>query len=85
MSHCWDSLALKYVYLHVLFFSGLEWTNKDITENYSKEGSYDLNSNDDDPMPNGRVGKYCLNQKYTNKAIQTKQVITMVYQGISFG
>ncbi|XP_052059999.1 proprotein convertase subtilisin/kexin type 7-like [Mytilus californianus] len=34
---------------------GLEWTNADITENYSKEGSYDLNSNDDDPMPDGRV------------------------------
>ncbi|XP_077985620.1 proprotein convertase subtilisin/kexin type 7-like [Glandiceps talaboti] len=30
---------------------GLEWDNPDILENYSKEGSWDLNSNDADPMP----------------------------------
>ncbi|KAK2185428.1 hypothetical protein NP493_237g03008 [Ridgeia piscesae] len=30
---------------------GLEWTNPDIEDNYSQEGSWDLNSGDADPMP----------------------------------
>ncbi|XP_006821631.1 proprotein convertase subtilisin/kexin type 7-like [Saccoglossus kowalevskii] len=30
---------------------GLEWSNPDILDNYSKEGSWDLNSNDADPLP----------------------------------
>lgn len=30
---------------------GVEWTNPDILDNYSPEGSWDLNSNDPDPMP----------------------------------
>ncbi|XP_066929488.1 proprotein convertase subtilisin/kexin type 7-like [Clytia hemisphaerica] len=30
---------------------GVEWTNPDILDNYSSEGSWDLNSNDADPMP----------------------------------
>ena len=31
--------------------SGVEWTNPDILDNYSAKGSWDLNSNDGDPMP----------------------------------
>ncbi|KAK3751317.1 hypothetical protein QZH41_019534, partial [Actinostola sp. cb2023] len=30
---------------------GVEWTNPDILDNYSPEGSWDINSNDPDPMP----------------------------------
>ncbi|XP_019624277.1 PREDICTED: proprotein convertase subtilisin/kexin type 7-like [Branchiostoma belcheri] len=30
---------------------GIEWTNPDLRNNYSPEGSFDLNSNDPDPMP----------------------------------
>ncbi|XP_071843732.1 proprotein convertase subtilisin/kexin type 7-like isoform X2 [Apostichopus japonicus] len=30
---------------------GLEWTNPDIRDNYSPQGSCDLNSGDDNPMP----------------------------------
>lgn len=30
---------------------GLEWNNPDIRDNYSPEGSWDLNSGDDNPMP----------------------------------
>ncbi|XP_048581194.1 proprotein convertase subtilisin/kexin type 7 isoform X2 [Nematostella vectensis] len=30
---------------------GVEWTNPDILDNYSPEGSWDINSNDEDPMP----------------------------------
>ncbi|XP_031553978.1 proprotein convertase subtilisin/kexin type 7-like [Actinia tenebrosa] len=30
---------------------GVEWTNPDILDNYSSEGSWDINSNDPDPMP----------------------------------
>ncbi|XP_072049792.1 proprotein convertase subtilisin/kexin type 7-like [Amphiura filiformis] len=30
---------------------GLEWTNPDIYDNYCPEGSWDLNANDPDPMP----------------------------------
>ncbi|CAH1263814.1 PCSK7 [Branchiostoma lanceolatum] len=30
---------------------GIEWTNPDLQDNYSPEGSFDLNSNDPDPMP----------------------------------
>lgn len=29
----------------------MEWTNPDILDNYSSQGSWDLNSNDGDPMP----------------------------------
>ncbi|XP_064610776.1 proprotein convertase subtilisin/kexin type 7-like [Liolophura sinensis] len=32
---------------------GLEWTNPDIRPNYNAEGSWDLNSEDGDPMPSG--------------------------------
>jgi len=30
---------------------GLEWTNVDLRNNYNPDGSFDLNSGDDDPMP----------------------------------
>ncbi|ELT97733.1 hypothetical protein CAPTEDRAFT_161485 [Capitella teleta] len=36
---------------------GLEWTNPDLRVNYSPEGSWDLNSNDADPMPHGEKEK----------------------------
>uniref|UniRef100_A0A1A7XEC6 Proprotein convertase subtilisin/kexin type 7 n=1 Tax=Iconisemion striatum TaxID=60296 RepID=A0A1A7XEC6_9TELE len=35
----------------VVIDDGVEHTHKDIEPNYSPEGSYDLNSNDPDPMP----------------------------------
>ena len=34
-----------------LIIAGVEWDNPDILDNYSPEGSWDLNSNDPDPMP----------------------------------
>ncbi|XP_041373167.1 proprotein convertase subtilisin/kexin type 7-like [Gigantopelta aegis] len=33
---------------------GLEWTNPDLHSNYNYKGSWDLNDNDPDPMPNAR-------------------------------
>ena len=39
-----------------LFLSGLEWHNPDIKENYSPEGSWDLNSDDPDPTPHPDKG-----------------------------
>ena len=44
-------------------FVGVEWTNPDILDNYSVEGSWDLNSNDGDPMP--RVDEAGLNHHGT--------------------
>ncbi|XP_069751056.1 proprotein convertase subtilisin/kexin type 7-like isoform X1 [Narcine bancroftii] len=35
----------------VVVDDGVQYTIRDIQTNYSPEGSYDLNSNDDDPMP----------------------------------
>ena len=35
---------------------GVEWTNQDIRDNYSKEGSWDLNDHDPDPMPSNKKG-----------------------------
>ncbi|KAM4704462.1 proprotein convertase subtilisin/kexin type 7 isoform 1-T2 [Rhinophrynus dorsalis] len=35
----------------VVVDDGVQYTNQDILPNYSPEGSYDLNSNDPDPMP----------------------------------
>ncbi|XP_013404597.1 proprotein convertase subtilisin/kexin type 7 isoform X1 [Lingula anatina] len=35
----------------VVVDDGLEWTNPDIQDNYSPQGSWDLNSHDSDPMP----------------------------------
>ncbi|XP_021341461.1 proprotein convertase subtilisin/kexin type 7-like [Mizuhopecten yessoensis] len=34
---------------------GLEWTNPDLQDNYNAAGSWDLNSDDPDPMPNSRL------------------------------
>ncbi|XP_060071987.1 proprotein convertase subtilisin/kexin type 7-like [Ylistrum balloti] len=34
---------------------GLEWTNPDLHDNYNAAGSWDLNSDDPDPMPNSRL------------------------------
>ncbi|XP_033759157.1 proprotein convertase subtilisin/kexin type 7-like [Pecten maximus] len=34
---------------------GLEWTNPDLQDNYNAAGSWDLNSDDSDPMPNSRL------------------------------
>ncbi|XP_075956060.1 proprotein convertase subtilisin/kexin type 7 [Anarhichas minor] len=39
----------------VVVDDGVEHTHKDIQPNYSPEGSYDLNSNDPDPMPHPDV------------------------------
>ncbi|TNN24606.1 Proprotein convertase subtilisin/kexin type 7 [Liparis tanakae] len=39
----------------VVVDDGVEHTHKDIHPNYSAEGSYDLNSNDPDPMPHPDV------------------------------
>jgi len=36
---------------------GLEWTNVDLSANYNPDGSFDLNSGDDDPMPDWSTGK----------------------------
>ncbi|XP_022250671.1 proprotein convertase subtilisin/kexin type 7-like [Limulus polyphemus] len=36
---------------------GLEWTNRDLKDNYCPEGSWDLNDDDSDPMPEGGNGK----------------------------
>ncbi|XP_065071198.1 proprotein convertase subtilisin/kexin type 7-like [Rhopilema esculentum] len=45
---------------------GVEWTNPDILDNYLAEGSWDLNSNDGDPMP--RVDEAGLNHHGTRCA-----------------
>lgn len=37
--------------IYIAMMTGLEWTNPDIEDNYSSEGSWDLNSGDADPMP----------------------------------
>lgn len=37
--------------------SGLEWTNVDLRANYNPAGSFDLNSGDDDPMPDSSKAK----------------------------
>ncbi|KAJ8316374.1 hypothetical protein KUTeg_006388 [Tegillarca granosa] len=34
---------------------GLEWNNEDLYDNYNPSGSWDLNSDDSDPMPNGNT------------------------------
>eukprot|EP00057_Strongylocentrotus_purpuratus_P024220 XP_011678694.1 PREDICTED: proprotein convertase subtilisin/kexin type 7 [Strongylocentrotus purpuratus] len=49
---------------------GLEWTNEDIAENYCAEGSWDLNSNDDNPAPEMRIkdGKQSQNRHGTRCA-----------------
>lgn len=41
---------------HMVVHVGLEWTNPDIRPNYNAEGSWDLNSEDVDPMPSGEKG-----------------------------
>jgi len=35
----------------ILVILGLEWTHADLNANYNPAGSFDLNSGDDDPMP----------------------------------
>lgn len=45
-------MSLSHMVVHV----GLEWTNPDIRPNYNAEGSWDLNSEDVDPMPSGEKG-----------------------------
>ena len=50
----------KYFYYNTAHFSisGLEWNNPDLEDNYNKDGSWDFNGNDDDPMPDGRKGTF---------------------------
>ena len=46
------------VFCLVLFIiSGLEWTNVDLRANYNPAGSFDLNSGDEDPMPDSSKAK----------------------------
>lgn len=45
---------------------GVEWTNPDLLDNYSSDGSWDLNSNDGDPTP--RVDEAGLNHHGTRCA-----------------
>jgi len=40
----------------LLVATGLEWTNVDLSANYNPAGSFDLNSGDDDPMPDWSKG-----------------------------
>ncbi|XP_071510432.1 proprotein convertase subtilisin/kexin type 7-like [Diadema antillarum] len=49
---------------------GLEWLNEDIAVNYCAEGSWDLNANDNDPMPEMRIkdGKQTQNRHGTRCA-----------------
>jgi len=35
---------------------GVEWNNADLYLNYNKAGSWDLNDDDDDPMPDHTKG-----------------------------
>ena len=41
--------------MQFVIVTGLEWTNPDIEDNYSSEGSWDLNSGDPDPMPLNKI------------------------------
>lgn len=36
--------------------TGVEWNNGDLYVNYNKAGSWDLNDDDDDPMPDHTKG-----------------------------
>jgi len=45
------------VYSVCLVILGLEWTNADLSANYNSAGSFDLNSGDNDPMPESYTGE----------------------------
>ncbi|XP_028402648.1 proprotein convertase subtilisin/kexin type 7-like [Dendronephthya gigantea] len=63
---------------------GVEWTNPDIFENYSSEGSWDLNSNDPDPTP--RADDVGLNHHGTRCAGEIAAVAnTFCAVGVAYG
>jgi len=63
---------------------GVEWTNPDILDNYSSKGSWDLNSNDGDPMP--RVDEAGLNHHGTRCAGEIAAVANEYCGvGVAFG
>mgnify|MGYP002803520106 CR=1 FL=1 len=63
---------------------GVEWTNPDIFENYSSEGSWDLNSNDPDPTP--RADDVGLNHHGTRCAGEIAAVAnTYCAVGVAYG
>ncbi|XP_047128901.1 proprotein convertase subtilisin/kexin type 7 isoform X1 [Hydra vulgaris] len=63
---------------------GVEWTNPDILDNYSAQGSWDLNSNDGDPMP--RVDEAGLNHHGTRCAGEIAAVANEYCGvGVAFG
>lgn len=63
---------------------GVEWTNPDILDNYSSAGSWDLNSNDADPMP--RVDEAGLNHHGTRCAGEIAAVANEYCAvGVAFG
>lgn len=63
---------------------GVEWTNPDILDNYSSEGSWDINSNDDDPMP--RADEAGLNHHGTRCAGEIAAVPnTYCAVGVAYG
>ena len=43
--------------MHEIYLTGLEWNNPDLHDNYNFLGSWDLNDNDPDPMPNAAKGR----------------------------
>ena len=44
-------------FMHEIYLTGLEWNNPDLHDNYNFLGSWDLNDNDPDPMPNAAKGR----------------------------
>lgn len=63
---------------------GVEWTNPDILDNYCPEGSWDINSNDDDPMP--RADEAGLNHHGTRCAGEIAAVPnTYCAVGVAYG
>ncbi|XP_046858835.1 proprotein convertase subtilisin/kexin type 7-like, partial [Xenia sp. Carnegie-2017] len=63
---------------------GVEWSNPDIFENYSSEGSWDLNSNDPDPTP--RADDVGLNHHGTRCAGEIAAVAnTYCAVGVAYG
>lgn len=63
---------------------GVEWTNPDILDNYCSEGSWDINSNDGDPMP--RADEAGLNHHGTRCAGEIAAVPnTYCAVGVAYG
>ena len=45
---------------------GVEWNNADLYLNYNKAGSWDLNDDDDDPMPDHTKGLLDISLQFTS-------------------